>query len=83
MIGTAAMPGTAVVGILRERHSDHIVLSNGTAIFLLDGVSADHVAIGRSLTVTCTVRDGRMLATTIWLNPDWLLDALDAVSFSG
>jgi hypothetical protein len=77
------MPGTAVVGVLRERHSDHIVLSNGIAIFLLDGVSADHVAIGRSLTVTCTVHDGRTLATAIKLNPDWLLDALDAVSLSG
>jgi hypothetical protein len=83
VIGTAAMPGTAVVGILRERHSDHIVLSNGTAIFLVDGVSADHVPIGRSLTVTCTIRDGRTLATAIRLNPDWLLDALDAVSLSG
>jgi hypothetical protein len=77
------MPGSALVGILRERHSDHIVLSNGTTIFLLDGVSADHVAIGRSLTVTYTVRDGRTLATAIRLNPDWLLDALDAVSLSG
>src|SRR4029453_11119600 len=26
------------VGILRERHSDHIVLSNGMVMFLLDGV---------------------------------------------
>jgi hypothetical protein len=77
------MPGAAVVGILRERHLDHIVLSNGTAIFLLDGVSADHVAIGRSLTVTCTVHDGRTVATAIQLNPDWLLDALNAVSLSG
>jgi hypothetical protein len=77
------MPGAALVGILRERHPDHIVLSNGTAIFLLDGVSADHVAIGRSLTVTCTVHDGRTVATAIQLNPDWLLDALNAVSLSG
>jgi len=76
------MPGAAVVGVLRERHSDHIVLSNGTAIFLLDGVSADHVAIGRSLAATCTVQDGKALATAIQLNPDWLLDALAAVSLT-
>jgi hypothetical protein len=41
--------------------------------------SADHVAIGRSLTVTCTVHDGRTLATAVQLNPDRLLDALDAL----
>jgi hypothetical protein len=45
-------------------------------------VSADHVAIG-SLTVTCTVHDGRTLATAVQLNPDWLLDALDALSLGG
>jgi hypothetical protein len=28
---TTVMPDPAVVGILRERHSDHIVLSNGMA----------------------------------------------------
>ena len=73
----------AIVGILLERHSDHIVLSNGTQIFLRDGVSADHVAIGRSLTVSCTIEDGRTLANAIQLNPDWLLDALKSVSLDG
>lgn len=52
-------------------------------MFLLDGVSADHVALGRSLTVSCSVHDGRTLATAVQLNPDWLLDALDALSLGG
>jgi hypothetical protein len=60
-----------------------IILSDGTVMFLLDGVSADHVALGRSLTVSCSVHDGRTLATAVQLNPDWLLDALDALSLGG
>lgn len=52
-------------------------------MFLLDGVTADHVAIGRSLTVSCTVHDGRTLASAVQLNPDRLLDALDALSLGG
>jgi len=80
---TTVMPDPAVVGRLRERHSDHIVLSSGTVMFLLDGVSADHVALGRSLTVSCSVHDGRTLATAVQLNPDWLLDAVDALSLGG
>jgi hypothetical protein len=80
MAGVMADP--IVVGILRERHPDHIVLSNGTEIFLLDGVSADHIAIGRSFTAHCTVQDGKTLANAIQLNPDWLLDALASVTFS-
>ena len=80
---TTVMPDPAVVGRLRERHSDHIVLSNGTVMFLLDGVSADHAALGRSLTVSCSVHDGRTLATAVQLNPDWLLDAVDALSLGG
>lgn len=60
-----------------------MILSDGTVMFLLDGVSADHVAIGRSLTVSCTVHDGRTLATAVQLNSDRLLDALDALSLGG
>ena len=52
-------------------------------MFLLDGVSADHVVLGGSLTVSCSVHDGRTLATAVQLNPDWLLDALDALSLGG
>lgn len=44
-----------IVGILLERHSDHIILSNGTKIFLREGVSANHVPLGRSLTATCRI----------------------------
>jgi hypothetical protein len=81
MAGVTA--GPIAVGILRERHPDHIVLSNATEIFHLDGVSADHIAIGRSFTSHCTVQDGRTLTNAMQLNPDWLLDALASVTFSG
>jgi hypothetical protein len=69
-----------IVGILWERHPDHIILSNGTQIFLGEGVSADHVPVGRSLTVECSVQHGKQLAVGIRLNPDWLLDSVEALS---
>jgi hypothetical protein len=69
-----------IVGILLERHRDHIVLSNGTRILLKEGVSASRIPIGRSMTVTCTVQGGKKLAHSIRLNPDWLLDALEAAT---
>ena len=74
------MASAEIVGILQERHPDHIVLSNGTLIFLQEGVSANHVAIGRSLTASCTVHDGKQLTDGIRLNPDWLLDSIEAFS---
>jgi hypothetical protein len=69
-----------IVGILWERHSDHIILSNGTQIFLREGVLADHVPVGRSLTAECTVQQGKKLADEIRLNSDWLLDSVEALS---
>jgi hypothetical protein len=68
-----------IVGILLERHPDHIVLSNGTKVLLKDSVSADHVPIGRSVSITCSVLGDEKLAYHIRLNPDWLLDAAAAL----
>jgi hypothetical protein len=69
-----------IVGILLERHPDHIVLSNGTEILLKNPLSADHVPLGRSVSVTCSVRGDKKLAHHIRLNPDWLLDSAAAWS---
>jgi hypothetical protein len=52
------MASAEIVGILQERHPHHIVLGNGILISLRAGVSANHVAIGRSFTANCTVLDG-------------------------
>src|ERR1700730_16550562 len=68
-----------IVGVLLERHSDHIIFCNGTQVFLKEGVSADHLPIGRSLTVRYTICDGKKFADEIVLNPDWLLDSLEAL----
>jgi hypothetical protein len=73
------MTGT-IVGILLERHPDHIVLSNGTKVLLKDSVSADHIPIGGSVSITCSVLGDEKLAHHIHLNPDWLLDAAAALS---
>ncbi len=72
------MTGT-IVGILLERHPDHIVLSNGTKVLLKDSVSADHVPIGRSMSIACSVLGDEKLAHHIRLNPDWLVDAAAAL----
>ncbi|HEX9285469.1 MAG TPA: hypothetical protein VF879_07355 [Nitrospirales bacterium] len=69
-----------IVGILLERYPDHIVLSNGTEILLKESVSADHVPIGRSVSITCSVLGDKKLAHHIRLNPDWLLDSVAALS---
>ena len=68
-----------IVGVLLERHSDHIIFCNGTQVFLNEGVSAEHCPIGRSLTARCTIYDGKKFADEILLNPDWLLDSVEAL----
>jgi hypothetical protein len=70
-----------IVGVLLERHPGHIVLSNGTRVFLDEGVSANFIPIGRSVTVSCTVKGGARLAQAIRLNRDWLLEAVEAADF--
>ena len=72
-----------IVGVLLERRPGHIVLSNGTKVLLKSGVSASHIPIGRSVTISCTVKDGAKLAEALRLNPDWLLEAAEAAGFGG
>jgi len=67
-----------IVGVLLERRPGLIVLCNGTRVALKDGVLADHVPIGRSVTITCTIYGGTKVADEIRLNPDWLLEAIEA-----
>ncbi|MGH7384136.1 MAG: hypothetical protein ACREKG_03070 [Candidatus Rokuibacteriota bacterium] len=61
------MAGGVIVGILQERHADHIVLRDGTLVFLTAKQSASQFALGISLTVAYTVKkDGRKMADNIW-----------------
>ena len=61
------MAGGVIVGILRERHPDHIILRDGTQVFLTAKQAASQFALGISLTVAYTVKkDGRKLADDIW-----------------
>jgi len=73
------MPST-IVGVLLERHRDHIVLGNGTQIFLEEGVTADLLPIGATLTVLCTPQRDKKLAHYICVNQDCLFDALEALA---
>jgi hypothetical protein len=61
------MAGGVIVGTLREQHKDHIVLDNGTKIFLTSKQTAGGLSLGTSLTVAYTAkRDGRKVADSIW-----------------
>lgn len=61
------MAGGVIVGILRERHTDHIILQDGTRVFLTAKQSASQFAIGISLTIAYTLKkDGRKMADNIW-----------------
>jgi hypothetical protein len=61
------MAGGVVIGVLRERHKDHIVLDDGTKIYLTDKQTAGGISLGTSLTVAYTAkRDGRKIADNIW-----------------
>lgn len=62
------MAGGVIVGVLRERHKDHIVLTDGTEIFLTDKQTATGLNPGTSLTVAYTAKkDGRKVADNIWV----------------
>jgi len=67
-----------IIGVLLERRAGLIVLCNGTRVLLRDGATADHVPIGRSVTITYTVHGGVKVADEIRLNADWLLEAIEA-----
>jgi hypothetical protein len=61
------MSGGVIVGILRERHADHIVLRDGTQVFLSAKQSASEFVVGTALTVAYTVKKGgKKLADNIW-----------------
>lgn len=61
------MAGGVIVGILQERHEDHIVLRDGTRVFVTAKQSVSQFALGISLTVAYTVKkDGRKIADNIW-----------------
>ena len=62
-----SMAGGVIVGILRERHADYIVLRDGTQVFLSAKQAAGEFAIGTSLTVSYTVKKGgKKMADSIW-----------------
>ena len=61
------MSGGVIVGILRERRADSIVLGDGTRIFLTAKEAGREFAVGSSLTVAYTLKkDGRKVADDIW-----------------
>lgn len=61
------MAGGVIVGILQERHADHIILRDGTRVFLTAKQADSQLAIGVSLTVSYTIKkDGRKMADDIW-----------------
>jgi hypothetical protein len=71
---------STIVGVLLERHLDRIVLANGTQIFLEEGVAADVLPVGATLTILCTAQGHKKLAHYISVNPDWLLDCVEALA---
>jgi hypothetical protein len=71
---------STIVGVLLERHRDHIVLANGTRIFLEEGVTSNLLPVGATLTILCTVQGEKKLAHYILVNPDWLFDSLEALA---
>jgi hypothetical protein len=54
-----------VYGTLLERHADHVLLSGGAQIFLLDDAVRCDFRVGTYLKVTYTEIDGRKLARSI------------------
>ena len=59
--------GGVIVGILQERHADHIVLRDGTRVFVTSKQITSQFPLGISLTVAYTIKkDGRKMADDIW-----------------
>jgi hypothetical protein len=59
--------GGVIVGVLKARHADHIILRDGTRVFLTDKLATSEFAVGTSLTIAYTVKkDGRKIADNIW-----------------
>ena len=66
-----------MVGVLMERHSDHVVLSNGVKIAVAEGLLPEGAEFGRSLTISYTADGDEKRAEDIQLVPDWLIDWMD------
>jgi hypothetical protein len=66
-----------MVGVLAERHPDHVVLSNGVRIAVPEGLLPEGAEFGRSLTITYTIDGDEKRAEDIQLVPDWLIDWMD------
>ena len=66
-----------MVGVLAERHPDHVVLSNGVKISVAEGLLPEGAEFGRSLTITYTTDGDENRAENIQLVPDWLIDWID------
>jgi len=66
-----------MVGVLAERHPDHVVLSNGVTIAVAEGLLPEGAEFGRSLTITYTTDGDEKRAEDIQLVPDWLIDWMD------
>jgi hypothetical protein len=61
-----------MVGVLAERHPEHVVLSNGVKIAVAEGLLPEGAEFGRSLTITYTTDGDEKRAEDIQLVPDWL-----------
>jgi hypothetical protein len=66
-----------MVGVLAERHPDHVVLSNGVMIAVAEGLMPEGAEFGRSLKITYTTDGDEKRAEDIQLVPDWLIDWMD------
>lgn len=66
-----------MVGVLAERHPDHVVLSNGVTIAVTEGLMPEGAEFGRSLKITYTTDGDEKRAEDIQLVPDWLIDWMD------
>jgi hypothetical protein len=66
-----------MVGVLAERHPNHVVLSNGVKVAVAEGLLPKGAEFGRSLTITYTTEGEEMRAEHIELVVDWLIDWMD------
>ena len=66
-----------MVGVLMERHPEHVVLSNGVKIAVAQGLLPEGAEFGRSLTIRYTTDGDENRAEDIQLVPDWLIDWMD------
>jgi hypothetical protein len=66
-----------MVGVLMERHPEHVVLSNGVKIAVAQGLLPEGAEFGRSLTIRYRTDGDENRAEDIQLVPDWLIDWMD------